>query len=558
MEHGMAHGAMSTEDFLREVVFKRSNEQEALRQRQAVGDSPMSYEDYVRYVVYGEEMPEHKKRQYDVLDDNTKLRAGKLAEQQLGGQIKPGNMALEYNEIGKLARKVEYTQSSPVCWEYGYDSAGRLAVVMCQGQTVERYIYNEKGQRVLERCQWRGGERHFAYSPAGELVQAGDTRYFYTGNGSLAVKDENGVRTEYFYGPDSRLDSVHLPDGTVLNYKYGHSLGPVAKYCNDVLVAHYEWASPTQLASYTDHVRGVQYSFAYGEAHSPVAVQITTSGGSETYGIECDQVGTVKRIVSRNGSLIKEIAYDSFGNILRDSNLQLAMPVGFAGGLFDEHTGFVRFGYRDYDPAVGRFTAKDPARDLRGDGDLWDYCVDDPVNAKDSTGLLWNFALQGAIGVALAGVLNYDDYDNDRISGWEYAKKIAIGAGSSMVGAGVGGLATKGAVKAATHLFGNSGKAMSFLGGGIGGAVAGGSGEAAQQLADSGKISDVPKVLQSGVVGLAAGGMGTKGSALMQARQHGVGKATAEMSKKAAERGMLWSTATSMSTTKLLEGQSKK
>ena len=50
-------------------------------------------------------------------------------------------------------------------------------------------------------------------------------------------------------------------------------------------------------------------------------------------------------------------------------------------------TGFVRFGYRDYDPAVGRFTAKDPARDLRGDGDLWDYCVDDPVSCIDPEGL---------------------------------------------------------------------------------------------------------------------------------------------------------------------------
>ena len=28
-----------------------------------------------------------------------------------------------------------------------------------------------------------------------------------------------------------------------------------------------------------------------------------------------------------------------------------------------------------------------PARDLRGDGDLWDYCVDDPINCVDPWGL---------------------------------------------------------------------------------------------------------------------------------------------------------------------------
>ncbi len=34
---------------------------------------------------------------------------------------------------------------------------------------------------------------------------------------------------------------------------------------------------------------------------------------------------------------------------------------------------------RDYDPTIGRFTALDPARDRRGDGDLYDYRMDDPV-----------------------------------------------------------------------------------------------------------------------------------------------------------------------------------
>ena len=34
----------------------------------------------------------------------------------------------------------------------------------------------------------------------------------------------------------------------------------------------------------------------------------------------------------------------------------------------------------DCDPTVGRFTALDPAKDRRGDGDPYGYCVDDPVS----------------------------------------------------------------------------------------------------------------------------------------------------------------------------------
>ena len=100
--------------------------------------------------------------------------------------------------------------------------------------------------------------------------------------------------------------------------------------------------------------------------------------------------------------MIKEIASDSFGNTTRDTLPQFFFPLGFAGGLVDPHTGFIRFGFRDYDPATGRFTARDPAQDRRGDGDLYDYCVDDPVSALDSSGLFTEFIAK-RIGAYLGG-----------------------------------------------------------------------------------------------------------------------------------------------------------
>ena len=102
----------------------------------------------------------------------------------------------------------------------------------------------------------------------------------------------------------------------------------------------------------------------------------------------CDQVGTLKILTDKSGRLVKEIVRDSFGVQQSDSFPDLFMPIGFAGGLTDPDTHLVRFGYRDYDPSTGRFTALDPAKDRRGDGDLYDYCVDDPVTAVDPTGLM--------------------------------------------------------------------------------------------------------------------------------------------------------------------------
>jgi RHS repeat-associated protein len=98
-------------------------------------------------------------------------------------------------------------------------------------------------------------------------------------------------------------------------------------------------------------------------------------------------VGTLKVLANDQGETIKAIDYDSFGNVLVEEWPWLFVPLGFAGGLRDRHTGLVRFGCRDYDPEVGRFTAQDPLGDTGGDHDPYEYCVDDPVNAVDPTGL---------------------------------------------------------------------------------------------------------------------------------------------------------------------------
>ena len=62
------------------------------------------------------------------------------------------------------------------------------------------------------------------------------------------------------------------------------------------------------------------------------------------------------------------------------------LPIGFAGGIEDPLTGLVRFGLRDYDPAAGRWTARDPI--LQAGGlNIYAYVNSDPVGHRDPSGL---------------------------------------------------------------------------------------------------------------------------------------------------------------------------
>ena len=99
-----------------------------------------------------------------------------------------------------------------------------------------------------------------------------------------------------------------------------------------------------------------------------------------------NQVGSLRVVTDSNDNIIKEITYDSYGNIISDTNPNFKVPFGFASGLYDPDTKLVHFGYREYDPQTGRWLSKDPLLFGGGDSNLYGYVLQDPVNLVDPEG----------------------------------------------------------------------------------------------------------------------------------------------------------------------------
>ncbi len=123
-------------------------------------------------------------------------------------------------------------------------------------------------------------------------------------------------------------------------------------------------------------------SFEYADGRMPVAM---TQNGQKYY-LHYDQVGSLRVVSDANGNVVKEITYDTYGNIISDSNPSFKVLFGFAGGLYDPDTKLTHFGYREYDPYTGKWTAKDPIGFAGGDSNLYGYVLGDPVNLVDPTG----------------------------------------------------------------------------------------------------------------------------------------------------------------------------
>ncbi|MGH3054519.1 MAG: RHS repeat-associated core domain-containing protein, partial [Gaiellaceae bacterium] len=100
-----------------------------------------------------------------------------------------------------------------------------------------------------------------------------------------------------------------------------------------------------------------------------------------------------------SGAIVQRRDYDAWGVVTASSGSN-TQALGYAGGLTDASTGLVRFGARDYDPAAGRWTAKDPVGFGGGSTNLMAYAAGDPIDLIDPTGTDANDDLNSLAGFA--------------------------------------------------------------------------------------------------------------------------------------------------------------
>jgi len=177
-------------------------------------------------------------------------------------------------------------------------------------------------------------------------------------------------------------------------------------------VEKYLWLDKiTLLATYDKDDQLVQ-RFEYVLGNTPTSY---TQNGNKYY-IISDHLGTPRAITNANGDILKQVDYDSFGNVISDSAPEISIPFGFAGGLADSDTGLVRFGYRDYDPETGRWTARDPIGFAGGDTNLYGYVFSDPINYFDPTGLVNQSVVNFLAGLGDALLLGQGDRIRDALA----------------------------------------------------------------------------------------------------------------------------------------------
>jgi RHS repeat-associated protein len=158
----------------------------------------------------------------------------------------------------------------------------------------------------------------------------------------------------------------------------------VGKIVAGVSVQGLLWLDRSKIAAELDGVGNTISRFVY--AKNDTTPDLILKNGV-TYLVVKDHLGGPRLVVdAATGQVAQRMDYDAWGRVILDTNPGF-QPFGFAGGQYDAATGLVRFGARDYDPAVGRWTTRDPILFSGGDTNLYGYVVSDPINFTDRGGL---------------------------------------------------------------------------------------------------------------------------------------------------------------------------
>ncbi len=284
------------------------------------------------------------------------------------------------DKLGRITQKQETIGGVTDTYAYAYDLAGRLIEVQKNTVTIAAYTYDSNGNRL----SGPSAATTYTYDDQDRLLTRASVlstqSYAYTANGELTTKTNTNTNTSSTYAYDElgNLVAATLADGTQLTYLIDGQNRRIGKKVNGTPVQGFLYQDQLKPIAELDGSGAVVSRFVYGmHVNVPdyfITYNPSTNTITGTYRILTDHLGSPRLVINTSTNTITQrLDYDEFGNVLNDTNPGF-QPFGFAGGLYDRDTGLVRFGARDYDPAIGRWTAKDPIK-FTGNprGNLFEY-----------------------------------------------------------------------------------------------------------------------------------------------------------------------------------------
>lgn len=317
--------------------------------------------------------------------------SGRILRERLVGNV--GEVVRVWNGRGGLIA----SEGAGLSERLKYDALGRVVVRNC-----ERYRYDGLSQLIEDdRARYffnSLGNRH-SVNRINELIEKS---YSHDRNGCLTLSPGRACR---FDGRGRLIEIVS--EGVTYRYVYDSFDRRIEERRGDEVI-HYLYNGEVEVAAF--HSGEMVELRLLGEGiGSDVGAIIAVELNGAPYAVRSDYRGSVAVLLDLSGEVVEQYTYSAFGK-----GGEGLCPWRFSSKRVDP-TGLVYFGYRYYDPSLGRWMSPDPLGFSAG-SNLYAYCGNDPLNRIDSRGLWYGFVThrglfpmtyESSVSRSLAGLTDY-------------------------------------------------------------------------------------------------------------------------------------------------------
>lgn len=256
------------------------------------------------------------------------------------------NILAQYSWVYDGANRIIQQISPDGTSNYSYDATNQLTGVDNNNLADENYSYDNNGNRINDG--YFTGENN-------QLVFDGTYYYQYDGEGNLTKQTEifTGQITSYEWDYRNRLTKVVVTDsnGNVIKS---------AQYAYDVFDRRIEksvdadgdgsaTASVERFVYDGEHIALVfdgnsnqTHRYLHGTQIDQILADESATGVNWAL---TDNQGTVEYVVDDSGNVLNRISYDSFGQVISETNSEVDFRFGYTGREFDDETGLIIIGH---------------------------------------------------------------------------------------------------------------------------------------------------------------------------------------------------------------------
>jgi RHS repeat-associated protein len=264
-----------------------------------------------------------------------------------------------------------------------YDNSNELTAVT--GSRTESYAYDLNGNRtgtgysttIMNEIRTSPGLITYTYDNAGNSISA----------------NSGGTVTTYTYDYRNRLTGVKQAGTVIATYTYDaldRRIG--VQEGGSTTWTAYNGTSPDAMPYGDFNGSGTlltRYVSGPGMINGAIFDELlarTNSGGTTAWYLT-DKLDSARDVVSFSGSVLDHVIYDSFGNIVTETNASNGDRFKYAGMEHGQTGGGSYDRARNYDSIIGRFVTQDPAGFAAESFNLYAYVLNSPADGVDRTGL---------------------------------------------------------------------------------------------------------------------------------------------------------------------------